>query len=61
MDDDGCQFLPKIEGCDFILDFDHQLLKLKVVQNKPLRVYSDFYGSNIFFCGIKVAHVWDQS
>ena len=51
MDDDGCQFLPKIEGCDFILDFDHQLLKLKVVQNKPLRVYSDFYGSNIFFVG----------
>ena len=60
MDDDGCQFLPKIEGCDFILDFDHQLLTLKVVQNKPLHVYSEFYGSNILR-GIKVARVWDQS
>ena len=47
MDDDGCQFLPRIEGCDCILDFDHQLFKLEVVQNKPLYVYAGFYGTNI--------------
>ena len=55
MDDDGCQFLPRLEGCDCILDFDHQLFKLEVVQNKPLYVYAGFYGTNIlrFYVGLR--------